>query len=59
MGKRRNACRILAGKSEVKRALGKQKCSWVDNIKANLRSGMRVVCNGLIWLRTDTSGRLF
>jgi hypothetical protein len=32
-----NAYRILVGKSEGKRALGRLKGRWVDNIKMNLR----------------------
>jgi hypothetical protein len=36
-GEKRNAYRILAGKPEGKRPLGKQRRSWVDNIKMNLR----------------------
>jgi hypothetical protein len=33
----RNACRILVGKSEGKRPLGRPKLRWVNNIKMNLR----------------------
>jgi hypothetical protein len=36
MGERRNACRIL-GKPEGKRPLGRPRCTWVDNIKIDLR----------------------
>jgi hypothetical protein len=32
MGEMRNACDILVGKYEVKRALGKSRCRWEDNI---------------------------
>jgi hypothetical protein len=31
------ACRILVGKPEEKRPLGRRKRMWVDNIKMNLR----------------------
>jgi hypothetical protein len=34
---KRNACRILVGKPEGKRPLGKPRRRWVDNIKINLR----------------------
>jgi hypothetical protein len=34
MGKKRNAYRILAGKPEGKRSLGRR---WEDNIKMDLR----------------------
>jgi hypothetical protein len=37
MGTKRNAYRILAGKPERKRPLGRQRCRWVDNIKMNLK----------------------
>jgi hypothetical protein len=37
MVKKRNACRILMGKPEGKRLLGRLRCRWVDNIKIDLR----------------------
>jgi hypothetical protein len=37
MGEKRNACMILAGKSEGKRPLGRPRRRWVDNIKMDLR----------------------
>jgi hypothetical protein len=37
MGKRRNAYRILVGKPEGKRPLGRPRRRWVDNIKMHLR----------------------
>jgi hypothetical protein len=37
MGEKRNACRILVGKPEGKRPLGRPKYRWVDNIKMDLR----------------------
>jgi hypothetical protein len=37
MGERRNAYRILVGKPETRRLLGRPRCRWVDNIKMNLR----------------------
>jgi hypothetical protein len=36
-GKKRNACRILVGKPEGNRPLGKPRYKWVDNIKVVLR----------------------
>jgi hypothetical protein len=53
MGKTRNTYRILVGKPESKRPLGRPRSKWVDNIKMD---GM--VWTGSIWLRIGTSGGL-
>jgi hypothetical protein len=37
MGEKRNAYRILVGKPEGKRLLGRLRHRWVDNIKMDLR----------------------
>jgi hypothetical protein len=37
MGEKRNACRILVGKPERKRPLGRRRRRLVDNIKMDLR----------------------
>jgi hypothetical protein len=34
---KRNACRILVGKPEGKRQVGRPKRTWMDNIKIDLR----------------------
>jgi hypothetical protein len=47
-----NAYRILVGKPEGKRPLGRPRRRWMDNIKMDLRE------IGLIWLRIGTSGGL-
>jgi hypothetical protein len=35
-GEKTNACRILVGKPEGKRSLGRPRCRWEDNIKMDL-----------------------
>jgi hypothetical protein len=36
-GEKRNSNRILMGKPEVKRPIGRPRYKWVDNIKMDLR----------------------
>jgi hypothetical protein len=40
MGPKRNTYRILVGKPEGKRPLGRLGCRWEDNIKMDLRDRM-------------------
>jgi hypothetical protein len=44
MGERRSAYRLLVGKPEGRRPLGRPKRTWVDNIKMDLRE---MGCYGL------------
>jgi hypothetical protein len=53
-GAKRNACRILVGKSEGKRPLGRWRYRWVDNVKMDLRQD-GVVWTGSIWFMIGTS----
>jgi hypothetical protein len=46
-GEKRNAYRILVGKPEGKRPLGRPRCRWVDNIKIDLREIER---DGVDWI---------
>jgi hypothetical protein len=47
MGEKRNAYRILVGKQEGKRSLGRPRRRWVDNIKIVLREIGR---GGVDWI---------
>jgi hypothetical protein len=58
MDQERHAYRILVGKPEGKRPLGRPRCKWVENIKMDLREIEGMVWIGLIWLKIGTSGGL-
>jgi hypothetical protein len=47
MGKKRNVYRILVGKLEEKRPLGRTRCKWADNIKIDLRE---IEWDGMDWI---------
>jgi hypothetical protein len=47
MGEKRNAYRILVGKSEGKSPLGRPRRRWVDNIKIDLRE---IGWDGMDWI---------
>jgi hypothetical protein len=47
MKKKRNAYRILVGKPEEKRPLGRQRHMWMDNIKTDLRA---IGLDGMDWI---------
>jgi hypothetical protein len=46
-GEKRKAYRILVGKPEGKRPLGRPRCRWVDNIKMDLRE---ISWDGMDWI---------
>ena len=46
-GERRGVYRILVGKTEGKKPLGRRRCRWEDNIKMDLQE---VGCGGMDWL---------
>jgi hypothetical protein len=58
MGESRGALRVLVGKPEGRRPLGRPGCSWEDNIKMDLREVGRGVRIGLLWLRIGTGNGL-
>jgi hypothetical protein len=35
MGEKRNVYKLLVGKPEGKRPVGRSRCRWIDNIKMN------------------------
>jgi hypothetical protein len=47
MGKKRGIYRVLVGKPEGKRLLGRPRCRWEDNIKMDLQE---VGCGIMDWI---------
>jgi hypothetical protein len=56
MGEGRGAYSVLLGKPEEKKPLGRHRCRWYDNIKADLQELGCGVWTGLSWLRIETGG---
>jgi hypothetical protein len=56
-GERMTMYRILVGKPEGKRPLGRPSHTWVYNIKMDLKE-TGVVWTGLMWLRIGKGGEL-
>jgi hypothetical protein len=50
MGEKKNAYRILVGKPEGKRQLGRPRRRWVDNVKVDLRE---IGWGGMDWIDLD------
>jgi len=50
MGERRGVCRVLVGKPDGKRPLGRPRRRWEDNIKMYLQE---VVCRCRDWIELD------
>ena len=55
-GERRGVCRVLVGKREAKRSLGKPRRRWEDNIKMDFQEVGWGPWTGMNWLRIGTGG---
>jgi hypothetical protein len=58
MGEERKVYKVLVGKPEGKRPLGRPRRRWGDGIRMDLREIGFGVWIGLDWLRTGTGGGL-
>jgi hypothetical protein len=59
MGEERKVYKVLVGKPEGKRPLGRPRRRWEDGVRMDLREiGWRVKWIGFDWLRTGTGGGL-
>jgi hypothetical protein len=58
MGEGRGAYRMLVGRPEGRRPLGRPSRRWEDNIKMDLQEVGWGAWTGLIWLRIGTGGGL-
>jgi hypothetical protein len=56
MGEDRVVNRVLVGKPEEKRPLGRPRLRWDDNIKVDFRNLDGVVWTGWSWIRIGTGG---
>ena len=52
----RGVHKVLVGKPEEQRPLGRPRCRWADNIKMDFRKLEGVVGTGWSWLRIGTGG---
>jgi hypothetical protein len=58
MGEGRGAYRVLVGRPEGRRPLGRPRRRWEDNIKLIFKKWDGGAWTGLIWLRIGTGGGL-
>jgi hypothetical protein len=58
MGERRSVYRVLVGKLERKRPLGRHRCRWEENIKMQLQNVGWRPWTGSMWLMIGTGGGL-
>jgi len=47
MGEERGVYRVLVGKPEGKRSLGRSRCRWMENIRTDIQE---VVCGFMDWI---------
>jgi hypothetical protein len=59
MGERSGVYRVLVGKPEGKRPLGRPRPRWEDNIKMDLQERYVELWTGWSWLRMGRGGRYF
>jgi hypothetical protein len=59
MGEERKVYKVLVGKPEGKRPLGRSRCRWEDGIKMDLREIGLGVWIRFDWLRTGTGGGMW
>ena len=59
MGERKSVYKLLVGKPEGKRSLGRPRHRWEDNIKIDLQEVGCGVWTGLIWRMVGTCGLHF
>jgi hypothetical protein len=57
MGERRGLYKVLVGKSDSKRTLGRSRHSWEDNLKIDLQEVGVGVWPGSSWPRIGKGGR--
>jgi hypothetical protein len=55
MGEKRNVYRLLVGKPEGKRPIGRPRRGWIDTISMDL---LKIGVGVLVWLRIGTGGEL-
>ena len=56
MGEERGVYRVLLGKPEGRRPLGRPRHRWVDNIRMDLQEVDVGIWTGLVWPRIETGG---
>jgi len=59
MGEERGVYRVLVGKPEGRRPLGRHRRRWVDNIIKDLQEVSVGIWTGLGWPRIETGGGRF